>query len=567
MHMTGPADIVLLGGCVRTLDSNSSRHDALAIRGKRILAVGSNDDVAKFIGAGTTRIDLGGATVIPGFNDSHAHMDREGLKSIRLSLEGARSVSEIQARISEAARLAKPGEWIVTMPIGEPPFYFDGLDCLAEGRMPDRYELDRAAPMNPVCISAVFCNWSQPPGYTALNSKALEMNGIGSQTVPMCGGVEILKDPTSGQPTGVIVEHNPRPTIDNDLLPHVPKFTYEERRDALYKSMRLYNQAGTTSIYEGHGLAQRTIDAYRELWRAGELTTRVGLVLSPSSASFDEAKASLDDWIDEARARPDDDPMIRTCGLHVAFGGDAYTAELSRRSLPDTGWAGFVEQANDERDFRDYCFLCAEHDIRLHTIVADQLHRVVPILRQVASRYDLSHRRWVVEHIAHCQPSDLIALKELGILVTTIPVYFVWKGGAKYFGEGYNVENVVPHQRMLDSELQVAAATDNIPYDPSFTLWSMRTRIERKTGAVLGAGQRVSAEDAVRLLTVNGAALTFEEHEKGPIVPGFLADLAVMENDPITSSPEQTRDNSCRLTIVDGRIVYRDSSLAEAPGS
>lgn len=554
---TGPADIVLRGGRVRTLDVDSSQHEAIAVKGNRILAVGRNDEMAACIGPSTACIDLDGATTIPGFNDSHAHMDREGLKSVRLSLAGARSIADIQERIAAAARKAGPGEWIVTMPVGEPPFYFDGPGYLAEGRMPDRYELDRVSPSNPVCISAVFCNWSQPPGYTALNSMALALNGIDNETEPMCSGVEILKDRLSGIPTGVIVEHNPRPTIDNDILGQVPRFTYDERRDALYDSMHKYNAAGTTSIYEGHGLGQRTIDAYREVWRAGDLTVRVGIVLSPASASFADAKAALSDWIEEARTRPDDDLMLKTCGLHVAFGGDPKTAELSRRSLPDTGWAGFVEQANDLADFRDYCFLCAEHDIRLHTIVADRLHEVVPVLREVASKYDLSRKRWVIEHIAHCRPEDLVALKELGMLVTTIPVYFLWKGGEKYFNAPYDTDHVVPHRRMREIGIHVAAATDNIPYDPSFTLWNMCSRIERKTNAVLGEDQRLSPEEALRLLTVNGAALTFDEHEKGPLLPGYLADIAVLENDPVTSTLEQIRDNKCRMTILDGRIVYQ----------
>lgn len=555
--MPEPADLIFAGGRVKTLDAVSTEAEAIAIRKNRILAVGGNDDIRRLAGPSTETVDLGGATVVPGFNDSHAHMDREGLKAIRLSLAGARGIADIQARIAAAAAKAEPGRWIVTMPVGEPPFYFEGPGYLAEGRMPTRRELDAAAPQNPVCISAVFGNWSQPPGYTALNSLALTLNGIGRNTVPACAGVEIVKDPAEGEPTGVIVEHNPRPTIDNDLLTAVPRFTYDERRDALVESMRLYNAVGTTSVYEGHGLAQRTIDAYRELWERGRLTTRVGLVLSPTWDDVDEARRSVADWTATARGRGRDDPWLKICGLHVAFGGDAKTAALSRRSLPDTGWAGFVEQANDEAAFRDYCMLCAEHEVRMHAIVADNLHRVVPILEQVADRFDLRGRRWVIEHVARCRPEDLKALKRLDMFVTTIPVYFVWKGGAKYLADPDGGDSVVPHRTMLDIGLPVAAATDNIPYDPAFTLWTMARREERTTGRVIGPDQCLSGEEALRLLTVNGAWLTFDEHEKGPLLPGYLADLAVLAHDPARMEPARLRDNQCLMTVVDGRIVHR----------
>lgn len=550
------ADLILTGGTVRLLDPASGAAEALAIKGNRVLATGTAKEIAALAGPKTETIDVGGGTVIPGFNDGHAHMDREGLKSIRLSLAGARSIAEITARIADAAGRAKPGQWIVTMPIGERPFYLEGLKSIAEGRMPTRQELDRAAPNNPVCISAVFVNWSAPPGYTALSSEALRLNRIDRNTRPKTAGVEIVKD-EAGEPTGVIIESNPRPTIDNDLLLAVPRFTYEERRDAIVESMRLYNAVGTTSVYEGHGLAPRTLDAYRELRAQGRFNVRVGVVVSPVWETLKEASEALADWASIARDYPENDPWLRLCGLHVAFGGDKATAALSRKSLPDTGWAGFVEQANDEAAFRDYAMLCAEHNVRFNAIVSDHLHRVVPILEEVARRYDLRGRRWVIQHIARARREDLAALKRLDMVITSIPVYYLWKSGAKYLDERDSAYAISPHRTMLDLGLPVSLATDNIPYDPTFTLWTSAVRQERTTGRVIGPEECLSGEEALRLLTVNGAALTFEEKEKGPLLPGCLADVAVLSGDPVTIPPARLRELKCRLTIVDGRIVHR----------
>src|SRR5262249_36644832 len=120
-----PADIILVNGRVLTFDTTRRRAEAVAISGERIVAVGGAEIADAWRGPSTRVIDVDGGCVIPGFNDAHAHMEREGLKHQRLSLAGARSVADVLARISAAVARARPGEWIVTMPIGEPPHYFN----------------------------------------------------------------------------------------------------------------------------------------------------------------------------------------------------------------------------------------------------------------------------------------------------------------------------------------------------------------------------------------------------------------------------------------------------------
>jgi predicted amidohydrolase YtcJ len=553
-----PADTILVNGRVLTFDAARPRAAVIAISGERIVAVGGPEIIASWRGPSTRLIDMDGACAIPGFNDAHAHMEREGLKQQRLSLAGARSVADILARIGAAAARTPAGEWIVTMPIGEPPHYFDALDTLAERRMPTRAELDAAAPDNPVYIPGLFGNWGHPPGYTALNSRALALNGITAATCPRCAGVELVCDPVTREPTGHIVEHNARPTAEFDLLPAVPRFGFAARLDGVRRSMQLYNACGTTSVYEGHGSAPETIAVYRELWERGELTMRVGLVVSPSWADLAEARKAMRDWLGYARGRGLGDIWLRISGIHVAYGGDATVAALARAQLPDTGWSGFVEQATAPDEFRELCFLAAEHDLRLHTIVADRLHEVVPVLEAVDARFPLAGRRWVIEHIARARLTDLQALKRLGLYVTTIPTYFLWKGGRAYLDEPDGGDLVVAHRHMLDLGLPVAIATDNIPYDPSFTLWVTVMRRERRSGRVIGPRQCLDAETALRLFTVAGAELTFDEDWKGPLRPGFAADIAVLSDDPTELPPERLRELKCRMTIVGGRVVYSD---------
>lgn len=555
--MPGAPDLILHGGRVVTLDDKVPRAEAVSVRGGRIQAVGAKPEIVALAEPATELIDLDGLAVVPGFNDTHAHMEREGLKTVRPSLAGARSVDDILRRIAEIARDTPPGAWIVTMPVGAPPHYFDGPDTLAEGRMPTRLELDRAAPDNPVCIAAVFGNWGAPPGFTALNTLALRRNGISRDSVPRCAGVEIVRD-EAGEPTGVIIEHNGRPTVEFDLLRAVPRFTPDDRLEGLRRSMRLYNAAGTTSVYEGHGCAAATIGLYRTLWERGEMTVRAALVVSPAWRDAHEARAVMRDWLAHARGRGLGDPFLSVSGVHIAFGGDTVVADLARADLPNTGWSGFVEQANTAKDYRDYCMLAAEFDLRVHTIVGDRLAEIVPILEAVAERFPLGPRRWVIEHIGRARLEDLGKLKTLGLLVTTIPVYYLWKGGGWYAQDADAGDSVVPHRSLLDLGIPVAAGTDNIPYDPAFTLWCMATRHERHHNRVLGPGQRLSGTEALRLMTEAGARLTFEEDRKGTITPGKFADLAVLSDDPTTADPEALKDLRCHATLVGGRVVHRD---------
>lgn len=539
---------------ILTFDGDRPRAEAIAIDGNTITAVGSTDDVRTAV-PHAERIDLQGACLIPGFNDTHAHMEREGLKTLRASLAGATSIADILAIVRAAAATTTPGEWIVTMPAGTPPFFFDGVSALAEKRLPNRYELDAAAPDHPVYIQGVFGNWGKPPGHTALNSRALALNGIGPDTRPRIKGVEIERD-AAGVPTGIIIEHNNRPTVEFDILPAVPRVGFDHRLEGIRRSQRLYNAKGTTSIYEGHGSAAETISVYRRLWELNELTVRAGLVVSPSWSDLTEARRIMRDWLASARGSGLGDRWLRVSGIHIAYGGDPVVACCARAHLPDTGWSGFVEQAVTPSDFREACFLAAEFDLRLHTIVGDQLHEIVPVLQAVNERTPITGRRWVIEHIGRARPEDIRALKQLGVHVTTISTYYLWKGGHKYLDEADGGDGVVPHRTILDAGIPLAIATDNIPYDPFFTLWTTCVREERTTGRVIGPNQRLDAHTALELFTAAGAALTFDEGWKGRLRPGFVTDIAVLTDDPTTLPPSQLKDLDCLLTVIDGRIVH-----------
>jgi len=550
------ADTIIKNGHVITLDAQSSECEAIAIKGTRIIAVGTNNEVADLFSDDCQIIDVEGRSIIPGIIDAHAHMEREGLKSARPSLTGVGSVGEIQACIAKFVQNKLAGEWVITMPVGDPPHYYDELDKIAEHRMPNRWELDAVAPDNPVCIMAAFGNWGAPPCYWALNSLALDLNGINKGTQSVFAETIIEKDPATGDPTGVIVEHSHRPIAPFDILKALPSFTYEERIKGLRKSMRLYNSVGTTSIYEGHGSSPESIALYRELHVRKELTVRSRLNVSPTWQNMTQAREQICHGLSGARGNCEGDDWLSINGIFIGLLGDIKLREYALNALPDTGWSGFIEPSTSYDDFGELANLCAINGLRLHTIVSGRMEKVIPILEHANRINNIGERRWVIEHIDIVEPKHIVALKKLGVCVTAIPVSTIWQRGANIIGQSDDGNNIMPLRSLMAANVPIAAGTDNIPYNPFYTLWTMMARKARIKDRTIGTDQRLTAEQGLRALTIEGARLSFEEEKKGSIEVGKLGDIAVLSADPMSASLDIIKEIRADLTIVGGEIVH-----------
>jgi predicted amidohydrolase YtcJ len=554
--LSGSSPDTILLGRVITLDETNKIAEAVAIKGDRIIAVGSRADVTALQTSETQIVETGG-TIIPGFNDAHAHMDTEGLRDCFPSLGRVRSIDDVLKRISELAQTTPKGDWIVTMPVGDAPFYFGGPKILREGRMPTCSELDSAAPDHPVCILPPSGYWSLVPCYTALNSLALKLNGLDRQSSSPVEGVELLRD-EAGDLNGIIVETNYPDSAQIALLPAVPRFSQQDRRDGILRSMQAYHAVGTTSVYEGHGCAADVISAYRDLWQAGNLTMRMNLVVSPSWKTLDEAEMMMQDWLAHARGAGLGDNQLRVGGIFVGFGGDPSAAHVSLARPNDLGWSCYTKHANSSDEFEQLCLLAVKHDLRIHTIVVDRLGELLPIFERVHAAHGLAGRRWVIEHMSHASAQDLARLVALGVGVTLIPDYHLWKVGTRFFDLSESDRELVSPTAQLDAlGVPVACGTDNSPLNPLAVMRAMRLRQERTTGTVLGAAARTSAELALRAMTANGAWFSFEEHIKGRLARGYLADIAVLSGCPLETSAESLESLKCLATMVGGRFVYR----------
>jgi predicted amidohydrolase YtcJ len=553
---TNPADLILINGKIITVDPAFTIAQAVAIAGDRILAVGPDAAMAAMAGPATRVIDLKGKAVIPGITDGHAHMDREALRNVFPALGPVRSIRDIQDRIAELARTKQPGEWIVTMPIGDPPYYFDVPESLAEKRWPTRQELDTAAPENPVFIRSIWGYWRGTfPLVSCANTEALRRAGVTRDTVSPVDTVKIEKD-ANGDPTGVFVEREMAPVAELIWFRQAAAFTPADRLRALPQSARAYHAFGTTSVFEGHGASTELLRTYKRAHREGALTMRAALAFSPNWQAagaaplgpFMEAWAG---WLGEPGFGND---WLKMSGLYVHAGREA-ADDVRARAAPYTGWAGFNSNHGLPRDQAKQLLLhCAANDIRAVMIGSSNLDLYDEIDREIP----LQGRRWVISHISTISPRDIERIVRMGLVLTTHTNNYLYKGlhaQAQRLPPERHGE-IVPLRSLLDAGVKVSLATDNVPVSPFLPIWQTVARTSYQTKERIGAGEALSRADALRCATVNGAYLTFDENKKGSLEVGKLADLAVVSADPLVTEESSIPDTHSLMTMVGGRIVH-----------
>jgi predicted amidohydrolase YtcJ len=561
------ADRVLRGGRLLTQDPARPQAQALAIEGDRLVAVGSNEEITQRIGPGTLVHELEGRTALPGLVDGHAHMDREGLKRVFPALGPVRSIVDIQQRIATLARERRPGEWIVTMPIGTPPAYYDAPACLRENRWPTRYELDEAAPDNPVFIRPIWGYWRHTaPLVSIANSLALERAGIDRHTLSPTPTITIGRD-ARGEPDGLFSEDTMMPIVEHSLMRCVPGFTDADRAATLPAAMSAYHAFGTTSIFEEHGAAAELIRAYKQVHARGALTMRTALVASPDWSALpgsthpEQYGRLLDAWCAGLTEPACGDAMLRVTGLFVDI--DVVSDNRVRAwSMPYTGWAGFnYDTALAREKARALLVACAQRRIRVVAIWPNMLDLFEEVDRIVSIR----DQRWVLGHLSSLSTSDVGRVRDLGLVTTSHTNRYVYKEGhlleAK-LGPG-RASEVSPLRALVDAGVPVSLATDNVPVSMFWPVWQSVTRINRYTGQPIAPDQALSRSQALQAATVSGAMLTFEEGVKGRLAPGLLADVTVLDRDPLKVPDESLMDLRAELTLVGGQVVWPPADAAD----
>ena len=554
-----------MNGKIVTLDSASTITDSFATTTDGFISsIGPRGGISPTLSGTGDVVDLRGRTVVPGFIDGHAHMDREGLKFLLVSLDGVRSIDDVLERIEAEVHAREPGEWVVTMPIGDYPEFAAALDLLAEGRYPTRRDLDVVSPDNPVYIRGAWYYWNgESPIVSIANSYALHLAHVTRNTAPSHTAIEISRD-VDGEPDGVFRESGQIGTVEYTIMDVVPQFSEQDRVVALRDSMRRYNAAGTTSVYEGHGVAPAVIDAYCGLHWRDEMTVRSHLVVSPTwdLAHWSSIGRAVESILTATELSPVADNMLRIDGIHIEM-GPSQQDDVRKRASSNPGWAGYSVDSvfpPDRGSLRELMLAAANHQIRVNAITHSQelLEDYLSALEHVHREVPIADRRWVLQHLSFVDDGQLQRLATLGVHTTIVPGTTMWKHGLYRTAALSEAEanRYLPFASFSRHEVPFAFGTDNVPIEPLKSIWSAVTRQDATSGTVVGERHRLTREDALRAFTMAGAALTFEERLKGSLEVGKLADFAVLSDDPLTVPADDIRDIEVVVTVVGGRIVH-----------
>jgi predicted amidohydrolase YtcJ len=567
MMTTVGADRVFYNGKVITVDQDFKICSAIAIKGDRVLGTGSDEQVRAMAHPGTELNDLNGKIIVPGLVDGHAHMDREGLKDVYPSLASVKSIDSLLQRIADLVKQAAPGAWIVTMPIGLPPSYWDVPESLAEKRWPTRWDLDQVSPNNPVYIRPIWGFWRHKlPLVSIANSRALERCGVDRNTQSPAPSITIEKDKT-GEVTGVFTEQTYMSIVELTLMRAAGGFTQKDRVEALKRSMATYNSFGTTAVYEEHGVSGEIIAAYRTLRDQGPLPVRTNLLFSPSWSSVEGISPSklLGTWGAWLGGRGLGDSYLRTSGLYCLLDDDSegprspLENSLRASASPYTSWAGFYYDAGLSREkLKPVLLAAAEQDIRCVGLTPDLLDLYEEVDRIIPIR----DKRWVIGHVSILTKDQISRTRDLGLAVSTHTNRYIWRTGSRVAAQiGPEKEDTIsPLASLKAAGVRFALATDNVPTSLFYPIWQSVARIDRATGRVIAATEKISRADALRAATADGAYLTCDEKERGSLEVGKLADFACLSSDPLIVPEDQIKDIVADFVVVGGKTVFQRSS-------
>lgn len=524
------ADVAVVNANIRTLDPETPRANAIAALGGRVLTLGTEEEVRALACDSTRVIDAGGRLVLPGFNDSHVHfMDGgQGLSSV--DLRDAQSQQEFARRIGEFAATLEPGEWILNGNWDH--------ENWSPNDLPTRQLIDAATPDHPVFVQRL-------DGHMALaNSAALELAGITRDTPDPPGG-EIVRD-ADGEPTGV---------LKDDAMAAVsaviPELTFEQ---ALAVAQAATDHAASLGVTSVQDMGPNRPGVYQELARHGRLKTRIYAV----SPLGDYRR-----WVRAGVRAAFGGPMLRVGGLKGFTDGSlgSTTAWFFEPYLdqPDSTGLALGQAARHPEDVAGAD--AAGLQVMIHAIGDRANDEVLSVFEQVARAHGERDRRFRVEHAQHLNDGLIRRFAEGDVIASVQPYHAIDDGRWAHLRlDAKRLAGTYPFRSMLDAGVRLALGTDwyVAPLDPMLTVHAAVTRatLDGRHPDGWFPAQKLTVEEAVRAYTVGSAYAEFQEHEKGTLGPGMLADFVIWSQDIFDIAPEAIRDARALITVVDGRVVY-----------
>lgn len=528
-RLEGAADTIIRGATIYTMDPAQPRAEAIALRGDRILAVGSRTYVERFADRTTRVIDARGQTLLPGFIDAHSH---PLLQSVATGVDvGLASIAEVKAALARQSAATPAGHWVIGIMYDDTKF--------REGRALTRRDIDEVVATHPVIVR-------HRGGHTAVvNSRAFELAGITRDTPDPVGGKFFRED---GELTGKVAE------LAVEVFDRVGTWPVEDRATRA-KSAALISRkmaaCGLTSTTDAFTERDNFI-AYQDARAADELCFRITVMPN--------GRAELYSGMKMAGLRSGfGDEMIRIGAVKYAADGSA-SERTMRMSTPYTGRPddfGILTMDQAQIDAAVEDALAHGFRIGIHANGDVTIGMVLDAYERGLKGWTGPNPRLRIEHCSLVNPQLIARIKALGVIPAPFYTYAYYHGEKwSEYGEE-KMERMFAHRSLLDAGITVAPASDFTPgpYEPMMALQSMVTRKDR-SGHVWGPSQRITIEEALRICTVNGAYASFEEHLKGSLAPGKLADCVLLAEDPHTADPDRLIDIRILRTILGGRTVF-----------
>lgn len=549
-------DTIYYNGKIVTLWGSMPVADSLLIRGNKFLAVGNNAEVRKLAAASARQIDLHGRCVLPGLNDSHTHPIASALSEQDGPVPVMHSIAEIQQYIRKLAQTI-PAE----RPIFVPKIYSTRM---RDRRYPNRHELDEAAPGR---VSLT------DNGYAAvLSSAALARQGITRDT-PQPQNGKIIKD-AKGDPTGLILG---APQLVSSLR-KAKTPSHDDVAWALREMQRSYNKVGITSTID-RGQHAEEFRIYGEFRRQNALTVRSYVTYLISG------QGTPDDVRKEVERIPFvtgfGDEWFRVGSLKIIADGGILigTAFLREPYGVNTKIYGY-----DDPDYRGVLAVPRENIVEMaktagrlgwqmtaHTAGGGATDALLDAYEAADRERPIRDRRFTITHVNFPDERAIARARKLGVSFDCQPAWLHLDGPAikDVFGPA-RMSHFLPFRSIFDAGIVVAGGSDHMirfdsreainPYNPFFGMWMAVTR-KMVDGQVMHPEQAISRQEALRMWTLNGAYLSFEEGIKGSIEPGKLADLVVVSKDYLTCPVDEIKDIEALETVVDGRVVYQSAAM------
>jgi len=529
------ADLIIVNANVRTMTAPQPAAEAIAILGRRIIAVGADDEIKKLSGTNTRTIDAQGRLVLPGFNDAHVHFMSGGFQLSSVDLRDAKSPDEFAQRVRDFAAKVPPGRWITG---GD----WDH-ESWAEANLPTKELIDRYTPNTPVFVNRLDIHMA------LANSVALKLAGVTRATKDPDGGV-IVRDPTTGEPTGVLKD-----AAQSFVWKVIPTPSFAEKLSATRAATNHAASLGVTSVQDMS--AGVDVGVYQTLLDRGELKTRIYAVWP------------LPNWDRLARTGVRahfGSAMLRTGGLKgFADGSLGSTTALffdpyldapntsgipSDEMFPDGAMLERVRGADQ-----------AGLQVLIHAIGDRANDQVLSIYEQVAREDGERDRRFRIEHAQHLRAQDIARFARNQVIASMQPYHAIDDGrwAEKRIGP-QRAQTTYAFRSLLDADVTLAFGTDwtVAPLNPMLSIYAAVTRrtLDGQRPAGWVPEQKISVEEAVRAYTVGSAYAEFQENEKGIIAPGKLADIVIVSQDIFKIDPKEIEKAKVVMTIMDGRVVY-----------